>query len=60
MNTFLQQDIELSCLLLQDLIRMFKSHALGEALMKSNILDVNTRNLLVDILANDMVVNFGR
>jgi hypothetical protein len=43
----------------QDLQSILTSHPLGKALVKSKVLDSQKRTVLVDVVAQDMVQNFG-
>ena len=44
----------------RDLPLILKSHALGSALLTTRSLDSHKRKLLVDILANNMIIRFAR
>ena len=39
---------------------MLKKHALGQGLLNTTVLDSAKRKLLVDIVADDMIVQYGR
>jgi hypothetical protein len=45
---------------LQDLQAILSGHALGVAIKNSKSLDVDKRNLLVDIVANELIVQHDR
>ena len=46
--------------MLQDIHSILSRHALGQGLLNSNNLDTNNHKLLVDILADDIIVKYGR